>query len=94
MIYKIIQKRKFFLTFSSLAAVASIISLIVWGLNFGVDFTGGSLLEVEFKNYQPTVSEVQDSLKDAGLHGLVVQPTNDSVSCVLRKAPRMPIRMS
>ncbi len=79
MIYKIIQKRKFFLSFSSLAAIASILALIFWGLNFGVDFTGGSLLEVGFNNYQPTVTEVQDSLKGVDLHGLVVQPTNDSV---------------
>lgn len=76
---RIIQKRKFFLTFSTLAVIGSILALFFWGLNFGVDFTGGSLLEVGFKNYQPTVTEIQDSLKDTGLHGLVVQPTNDSV---------------
>jgi preprotein translocase subunit SecF len=79
MIYKIIQKRKIFLTFSTLAVVGSILALIFWGLNFGVDFTGGSLLEVSFKNYQPTVTEIQDSLQGIDLHGLVVQPTNDSV---------------
>jgi len=79
MIYRIIQKRKFFLTFSTLAVIGSILALFFWGLNFGVDFTGGSLLEVGFKNYQPTVTEIQDSLKDIGLHGLVVQPTNDSI---------------
>jgi preprotein translocase subunit SecF len=79
MIYKIIQKRKIFLTFSTLAVVGSILALIFWGLNFGVDFSGGSLLEVSFKNYQPTVTEIQDSLQGIDLHGLVVQPTNDSV---------------
>lgn len=79
MIYRIIQKRKFFLTFSTLAAIGSILALFFWGLNFGVDFTGGSLLEVSFQNYQPTVTEIQDSLKSLDIHGLVVQPTNDSV---------------
>jgi preprotein translocase subunit SecF len=79
MIYKIIQRRKIFLAFSTLAVVGSILALIFWGLNFGVDFTGGSLLEVSFKNYQPTVTEIQDSLQGIDLHGLVVQPTNDSV---------------
>lgn len=79
MTYKIIQNRKFFLTFSTLAVIGSILALIFWGLNFGVDFTGGSLLEVGFNNYQPTVTEIQESLKGADLHGLVVQPTNDSV---------------
>jgi preprotein translocase subunit SecF len=78
MIYKIIQKRKIFLSLSSLAVVASILALIFWGLNFGIDFTGGSLMEVEFTNYQPTVTEIQDSLKPANLHGLIIQPTQNS----------------
>ncbi len=79
MIYKIIQKRKIFLTISSLAVVASIVALFVWGLNFGIDFTGGSLMEVEFKNYKPSVTEIQDSLQGTDLHGLVIQPTESSV---------------
>ncbi|MFA5109105.1 MAG: protein translocase subunit SecF [Patescibacteria group bacterium] len=78
MIYKIIQKRKIFLSFSTLAVVASILALCFWGLNFGIDFTGGSLLEVEFKNYQPSITEIQDSLKDSDLHNLIVQPTENS----------------
>ncbi|MHB8903619.1 MAG: protein translocase subunit SecF [Patescibacteria group bacterium] len=78
MIYRIIQKRKIFLSISTLAVVISIVALFTWGLNFGIDFTGGSLLEVEFKNYQPTVSEIQNSLKDSGLHNLIIQPTENS----------------
>jgi len=78
MIYKIIQKRKIFLSLSSLAAVASILALFFWGLNFGIDFTGGSLMEVEFKNYQPTMTEISDSLKDVNLHSLIIQPTENS----------------
>lgn len=79
MIYRIIQKRKFFLSFSTLAVVASILALSFWGLNFGIDFTGGSLLEVQYRNYQPSITEIQDSLKSADLHNLIVQPTNDSM---------------
>ncbi|MEI6529487.1 MAG: protein translocase subunit SecF [Candidatus Falkowbacteria bacterium] len=78
MIYKIIQKRRIFLSLSSMAVVASILALIFWGLNFGIDFTGGSLMEVEFKNYQPTMTEIQDSLKDVNLHSLIIQPTENS----------------
>ncbi|MFA4999942.1 MAG: protein translocase subunit SecF [Patescibacteria group bacterium] len=78
MIYKIIQRRKIFLSISILAVVASIAALIAWGLNFGVDFRGGSLLEVEFTGYQPTIAEIQDNLGAAGLHNLVIQPTEDS----------------
>jgi len=79
MIYRIIQRRKIFLTISSLLVAASIAALAIWGLNFGIDFTGGSLLEVEYRNYQPTITEIQDSLKDLGLNSLVIQPTDNSV---------------
>jgi len=79
MIYRIIQRRKIFLTISGLFIAASIAALSVWGLNFGIDFTGGSLLEVEYQNYQPTITEIQDSLKDLGLNSLVIQPTESSV---------------
>ncbi len=78
MIYRIIQKRKIFLTFSSLLVVASIVILFIWGLNFGIDFTGGSLLEVEYQNYQPTITEIQNSLKDVNLQNLIIQPTDSS----------------
>jgi preprotein translocase subunit SecF len=78
MIYRIIQKRRIFLSLSSLAVVAAILALMFWGLNFGIDFTGGSALEVQFTNYRPTMTEIQDSLKDVNLHNLVIQPTDNS----------------
>lgn len=78
MTYRIIQNRNIFLSISGLMIVASIVALFAWGLNFGVDFTGGSLLEVEFKNYQPTITELQDSLKDVELNNLAIQATTDN----------------
>jgi len=83
MTYRIIQKRKFFLVFSGILVAASIYALATFGLNFGIDFTGGSLLEVEYANHQPTIAEVQDSLKDLELSNLIIQPTEDS-SVIIR----------
>lgn len=77
--YKIIQKRKIFLSISVALIVAAFVAMFSWGLNFGIDFTGGSLMEVEFKNYQPSVTEIQDSLKEVNLSSLIVQPTENSV---------------
>lgn len=76
---KIIQHRNIFLAFSALLITASIAALIAWGLNFGIDFKGGSMLEVSFENYVPSISEIQDSIKGAGISNLSVQPTEDSV---------------
>lgn len=77
--YRIIKNSTWFLIPAGLALLAAIVALSMWGLRFGLDFTGGSLLEVQYSNYQPSLTEVQDVLKDANLSGLVVQPTGDSV---------------
>lgn len=75
---KIIKNRKIYLSFSALLVAASIFALSFWGLNFGIDFKGGSLLEVQFENYNPSIIEIQESLKDAQLNNLIIQPTEDS----------------
>jgi preprotein translocase subunit SecF len=41
-------KRHVWFSISALLLVPCIFSLIVWGLNFGIDFTGGSAWEVQF----------------------------------------------
>lgn len=76
--YKIIQKRKIWLSISGLAVAASIVSLMLWGLNFGIDFTGGSLLEVKFLNQRPSTSDTQSALEELNLGSLLVQPIDES----------------
>ncbi|MEA3463774.1 MAG: protein translocase subunit SecF, partial [Patescibacteria group bacterium] len=75
--YNIIQKRKIWLTLSNFMAGLSIVAIIIWGLNFGIDFTGGSLLEVKFLENRPTVDEVQKKLADLELGSLIVQQVDE-----------------
>lgn len=75
--YKIIQKRNLWLGFSGLLFVLAVVALYLWGFKFGIDFTGGSLLEVRFIAERPTVTQVEEAIKNdeaASLTGLVVQP--------------------
>lgn len=72
--YPIIQKRKIWLGFSSSLVIAALAALFAWGLNFGIDFTGGSLLEVEFKESRPANNQIQEEAADLGLSSLVIQP--------------------
>ncbi len=81
--YKIIKYRKLWVLISAGIVILSIISLSVWGLKAGLDFTGGSLLEVKFAGNQPTVMEIQNGLKDAAVSSLIVQPTGSN-SVILR----------
>ncbi|NIA18256.1 MAG: protein translocase subunit SecF [Actinobacteria bacterium] len=75
--YKIIQNRKTWLSISGLLVAASIILLIAFGLNFGIDFTGGSLLEVRFLSEKPTAEEIKNALSDLDLGSLTVQPAGE-----------------
>lgn len=78
MTYRIIQKRHISLTISGILVAAAIAALVAWGLNFGVDFRGGSLMEAQFSGYEPSISEIQTSLAEVDIHNLTIQPTEDS----------------
>ncbi|HMB66161.1 MAG TPA: protein translocase subunit SecF, partial [Patescibacteria group bacterium] len=54
----IIPKRKIWFGISFLLVGLSVVFLIIWGLNFGIDFTGGSSLSVKFSRQSPEVGEV------------------------------------
>lgn len=73
----IIPKRKIWFSLSGLLVGLSIVFLALWGLNFGIDFVGGSSLEVRFEKQAPSVTEVKEALSDVDLNSLVVQPAQD-----------------
>lgn len=75
--FKIIQKRNIWLSISGILFVIFLAALLVWGFKYGIDFTGGSLLEVKFTDSRPSVSLVQAGLSDLKLSSLVVQPVGD-----------------
>lgn len=76
--YQIIQKRRVWLTISTILVVLSIAVLAMWGLKFGIDFTGGSLLEVRFNNERPAVADVQRSVENLDLGSLVIQNVDEN----------------
>lgn len=73
----IIKTRNIWLSISGVLVTASAVMLIMWGLKFGIDFTGGSLLEVEFSANRPSVNEIQTTLSELNLGSLVVQPIGE-----------------
>lgn len=75
--YSIIQKRNIWLTISGLLFVVAVVALALWGFKFGIDFTGGSLMEARFINSRPDVEETQKSLADLNLGSLIVQPVGE-----------------
>lgn len=63
----VIGYKHIYLTVSGLLVLGSIVSITVWGLKFGIDFTGGSLLEVEFLEWRPSSEEIKKSLEPLGI---------------------------
>ena len=74
----IIGHKYIYLAFSGILITVSILCLAVWGLNVGIDFTGGSLMEVEFTDGPlPTIDNVKEVLTPLKLGDVTVQPIGD-----------------
>lgn len=71
----IVHRRKIFYLLSGTLVLAGIIAVILWGLNFGIDFKGGSLIEIQFKKDRPANSEIQNILNTLNLGETTIQPT-------------------
>lgn len=81
--YNFIGHRKIFLTISGALLVISIISLAVFGLKPGIDFTGGSMMELDFTYARPNSQEVQEALNQFDLGKIKIQSTG-SKGMILR----------
>ncbi|MEK7178617.1 MAG: protein translocase subunit SecF [Patescibacteria group bacterium] len=75
----IIGKRKIYYAISAVFIVASIVALLLWGLKFGIDFKGGSILEIAYSdNKRPETNQIIDSLKPLKLNDLRISPVGDN----------------
>lgn len=75
--YKIIQTRKIWYTVSIVLVSLSIVGWFLWGLKYGIDFTGGSLLDVSYSTQRPSMEQMQTAFKNVGLESVIVQPSGE-----------------
>ena len=74
--FNFMKHRKKAILLSLLAIIASLVCLMTRGLNFGIDFTGGNVIQVEFESSVP-VGDVRDVLADIGQNQTVIQAYSD-----------------
>ena len=80
-------KRKIALIFSSLLIIVSIVSLAINGLKLGIDFTGGTLVEVGYK--QPAdIGVLRKELNEAGFEEATVQNFGTTRDVLIRLKPQ------
>lgn len=80
-------KRKIAVAVSLLLLAVSIVSLATRGLNFGVDFTGGILLEVGYDG-TADLPAIRKSMQDSGFGDAQVQNFGSASEVLIRMLPR------
>jgi len=80
--FNIISKTKYAYIFSGTLTFLSIVALLVWGLKFGIDFNGGTLMELKFPSSSPTTQEVSSDLASLSLKSLTLQPSGSDTMLV------------
>jgi len=84
------NKRKPAMVLSALLMIAAIGSLITNGLNLGIDFTGGYLIEAGYQN-DVNLDKVRSALNEADFKDAQVQNFGSSKDIIVRIAPRTDI---
>jgi len=73
----VIRNKNIFLSIGVAVMVAAISCMAYFGLTLGIDFTGGSILEVSFTD-RPTIEVVEEDLQEIGIEDGSVRPTGEN----------------
>jgi preprotein translocase subunit SecF len=78
-----IPKRKIFMAFSALLVLASVFMFLVKGLNYGIDFKGGIMLEVRTEK-AADIAEMRSKLGNLGLGEVSLQEFGQPTDILIR----------
>ena len=73
----VIKHHRWWFAISSVLVIISLVSMFMKGFNFGIDYTGGTIVEVVFEN-PVEVSQVRDVLKEYNLENAQIQLSGDT----------------
>lgn len=78
------------LVFSTLLVLGSLFAVFTKGINFGLDFTGGIVVEAGFEK-QADLNKIRDALASNGFPDAIVQYFGTTTEVMIRIAPRKDI---
>jgi preprotein translocase subunit SecF len=64
--FEFTKYRKFYYGISLFLVAVSFFSIVILGISPGIEFAGGSVLEVEYEKERPTLEEMNNSLRELG----------------------------
>lgn len=74
----IIKYKKFFISLSITFVVVAIAAVAHFGLPLGIDFKGGSQLQLTYTGPRPEIVEIKTQVAAAGFPDALIQPTGDN----------------
>jgi len=75
--FDIVGRRKIWYFLSLCVIIPGIISMFVKGFNFGIDFTGGTIIELRFDD-KVAISQVREVMKGYSLDNSMIQLSGDA----------------
>ncbi|PQJ95447.1 protein translocase subunit SecF [Chromatium okenii] len=84
--FNFLSQRRKAMIFSAVLIVTSLLSLAIQGLNLGLDFTGGTVVEVNYKT-AVDLAEVRKALSTAGFENVMAQQFGTPRDVLLRIPP-------
>lgn len=81
----IVKYRKIFFILTGVIVATAIFSIAFFGLNFGIDFTGGAITEITYPlrpdqgsaNERPSKKTLEERLQDLPIGGFSIRPTGE-----------------
>ena len=96
--FNFLKYKYIYFVLAGLLVAGSLAVLVIFGLNMGIDFTGGSIMELEYEGSRPALQAVRDSLsvygeaqvQTTGENGLIIrmgelnEPTHQEILEILK----------
>ncbi len=74
----IVTQKNLFFALTGIIVLASLISIAVFGLHAGTDFTGGTLVEVSYDGVRPEPEPLSNVLTDAGFKNFSLRESGEN----------------
>ena len=86
--FPFMEKRKIYYIVTLVLIIASIATGLIRGYNFGIDFTGGTLMQIEMGK-EVKISEINDILSDQKIDGNVTHAGDGNTQIIIKTTDSM-----